>query len=227
MYICFLSTVCVPISNQLFLFNSIIPSPKLYLLNNTPSTIRLQLFVDHTSLTILTQPNILKVRVYLYILNYISSTILFKLYIFNSTLRLHFSNWSSNSFFILQFSILQLSKMVVLMWTLEMEFALLTSMLESVRNGLRAESGFKKEAWKTAVEDVKKVLKNKREVIVDQLKTKFQWYKTKWKEWSLIKKNSGWGWDDDTELFLASDSEWDLHIKVRHNILDIRNYINR
>lgn len=47
-----------------------------------------------------------------------------------------------------------LNKMVVLMWTLEMEYALLTSMLEFVRNGLRAETGFKKEAWKIAVEDV-------------------------------------------------------------------------
>ncbi len=88
-----------------------------------------------------------------------------------------------------------------------MEYALLTSMLESVRNGLRAETGFNKEAWKIAVEDVKKVLKVEREVIVDQLKIKFQWYKTKWKEWSIIKKNSGRRWDDGTELFLASDSE--------------------
>ncbi len=69
--------------------------------------------------------------------------------------------------------------MVVLMWTLEMGFALLTPMLESVRNELRAELGFKKEAWKTAVEDVKRVLKNEREIIVDRLKTKFQWNKTR------------------------------------------------
>lgn len=34
------------------------------------------------------------------------------------------------------------------MWTLKMQFALLTSMLESVRNGLRVQSGFKKETWK-------------------------------------------------------------------------------
>ena len=60
------------------------------------------------------------------------------------------------------------------MWTLEMEYALLTSMLESVRNGLRAESSFKEDG-KTAVEGVKKVLKVEREITVDQLKTKFQW----------------------------------------------------
>lgn len=59
------------------------------------------------------------------------------------------------------------------MWILEMEYTLLISMLESVRNRLRVETGFKKEAWKIAVEDVKKVLKVKRKVTVDQLKTKF------------------------------------------------------
>lgn len=133
--------------------------------------------IDYISLT-----NILKVCVHLYILNCIFSTILFNIYIFNSTPRLHFSNWSFNSSFILQSSILQLSKMIVLMWTLEMEFALFTSMLESVRNGLQAKSVFKKEVWKTTVGDIKKMLKNKRKVIVDQLKTKFQWYKMKLKE---------------------------------------------
>ena len=63
--------------------------------------------------------------------------------------------------------------MVILIWTLEMEFVLLISMLESVHNGLQAESGFKKEACKIAVEDIKKVLKNKCKIIIDQLKTKF------------------------------------------------------
>ena len=57
--------------------------------------------------------------------------------------------------------------MVILILTLEMEFALLNSMLESVHNGLQAEFNIKKEAWKTVVEDVKKVLKNKCKVIID------------------------------------------------------------
>ena len=69
--------------------------------------------------------------------------------------------------------------MLVLMWILEIEFALLTSMLEFVCNGLQAKSGFKKKTWKIAAEDVKKVFKNERKVIVNQLKTKFLWYKTK------------------------------------------------
>ena len=59
-----------------------------------------------------------------------------------------------------------------------MKFAFLTSVLEFVYNGSRVELCFKKAAWKTAVEEIKRVLKNLREIIVDQLKSKFQWNKT-------------------------------------------------
>lgn len=76
------------------------------------------------------------------------------------------------------------------MWKLKIEFTFLTSVLEFVLNGLQAELGFKKEDWKTAVKDVKKVFKNERKVIVDQLQTKFHWNKTKFKHWSIVKKNS-------------------------------------
>ena len=41
--------------------------------------------------------------------------------------------------------------MAQLQWDDKMELALLTAMLEVVRTDLRAESGFKKDAWKTAV----------------------------------------------------------------------------
>lgn len=60
------------------------------------------------------------------------------------------------------------------MWTLEIKYALLTLMLKSLHNGLQAESGFKKEAQKTAVKDVKIVIKVKREITFNQLKTQFQ-----------------------------------------------------
>ena len=41
--------------------------------------------------------------------------------------------------------------MVQLQWDDKMELALLTAMVEAVCTGLRAESGFKKDAWKAAV----------------------------------------------------------------------------
>lgn len=44
--------------------------------------------------------------------------------------------------------------MFKLAWTEEMRRALLQSMVEAVRNGKRAESGFKKEAWIQALKEV-------------------------------------------------------------------------
>lgn len=48
----------------------------------------------------------------------------------------------------------------------------------TIRNGLRAKTGFRKDVWKTAVEDVKKVLKVERcRSVKNQVPMK--WYKTK------------------------------------------------
>ena len=48
-----------------------------------------------------------------------------------------------------------------------MELALLTAMMEAVRTGLRAESDFKKDAWKAAVTSVINVLQTLQEIIID------------------------------------------------------------
>ncbi|MCJ1344922.1 hypothetical protein MMC31_003127 [Peltigera leucophlebia] len=82
--------------------------------------------------------------------------------------------------------------MPVVKWTRAMELVLLDSMVDSVRNGLRAESGFKKAAWTEALRMI--------------------WYKTKWKEWLIIDDLSGWGWDHVKELPTADNATWDAHI---------------
>lgn len=46
--------------------------------------------------------------------------------------------------------------MVKLVWTEAMERALLQSMVDVVRNGKRAETGIKKEAWTQAMYEVKR-----------------------------------------------------------------------
>ena len=62
--------------------------------------------------------------------------------------------------------------MVQLQWDDKMELALLTAMVEAVRTGLRAESGFKKDAWKTAVTSITNVQQIPREITIDQCKSK-------------------------------------------------------
>lgn len=96
-----------------------------------------------------------------------------------------------------------------------MELALLTAMVEAVRTGLRAQSGIKKDAWKTTVTAVTNVLQIPREITMDQFKSKMTWFKSKYKEWCILYTQSCWNFDNETQLFIAEDSAWQAaHFKV-------------
>lgn len=101
-----------------------------------------------------------------------------------------------------------------LKWTPEMELVLLDSMVDSVRHGLRAESGFKKSAWVEALQKVVTEFPLQSELTIKKLTTKLQWYKTKWKEWLIIDDLSGWGWDSVKELHTAPNETWKAHLIV-------------
>ena len=104
------------------------------------------------------------------------------------------------------------STMPVVKWTRAMELVLLDSMVESVRHGLHAESGFKKAAWVEALRMIVTDFPLQSELTIKQLKTKLQLYKTKWKEWSIIDNLSGWGWGSVEELPTADNATWDAHL---------------
>ena len=89
-----------------------------------------------------------------------------------------------------------------------MELALLTAMVEAVRTGLRAQSGIKKDAWKTAVTAVTNVLQIPREITMDQFKSKMTWFRSKYKEWCILYTQSCWNFDNEMQLFIAEDSAW-------------------
>lgn len=71
------------------------------------------------------------------------------------------------------------TKMPKLTWTTEMEHALLQSMIEQVRSGKRAESGFKKKAWVISINQVKMVAKLPDLVTMKKAKDKLDTLKTK------------------------------------------------
>ena len=62
--------------------------------------------------------------------------------------------------------------MVNLVWTEVMERALLQSMVDAVRNSKRAESGFKKEAWTQALNDVQKAPHRSDVIMSEKIKNK-------------------------------------------------------
>ncbi len=105
--------------------------------------------------------------------------------------------------------------MVKLVWTEAIERALLQSMVDVVRNGKKAESGFKKEAWTQAMNDVKWAAHSSDVITPEKIKIKLQSLKQLWKEWiRLDEKVSGLGWDDLTQLFLAEPEQWEAHLVV-------------
>ena len=105
--------------------------------------------------------------------------------------------------------------MVKLVWTEAMERALLQSMVDAVRSGKRAESGFKKEAWTQAMNDVKTAAHSSDVITPEKIKNKLQSLKQLWKEWiKLDEKVLGWGWDNSIQLFLAEPKQWEAHLAV-------------
>ena len=93
------------------------------------------------------------------------------------------------------------------------------SLVDQCRNGKRAESGYKKEAWIVVLEDVKAAASSKTSVDLElvtlsKIKSKQDFIKGKWKEWVRINELSGWGWNEDTQLFIAEPDQWERHIKV-------------
>jgi hypothetical protein len=95
-----------------------------------------------------------------------------------------------------------------------MQEALLVTLLDQCRAGKRADSGFKKEAWVVVLIAVQTISPS---LISDrQVKSRVDWFKSLWKEWCALEDNSGFGWDEPTQLSTAAaeDSVWKEYLKV-------------
>lgn len=102
-----------------------------------------------------------------------------------------------------------------LKWSRAMEAALFDTLVEEVRKGKRAESGFKKTAWTEVILKVTEQMVVRRSLSQKQCQSKMDGYKKLWKEWWYLRNLSGWGWDTVTELFIADDEQWRIQISVR------------
>lgn len=69
--------------------------------------------------------------------------------------------------------------MPVVKWTQAMELVILDWIVDSVRNRLRAESGFKNAAWVEALQMIVTEFPVHSDLTIKQLTSKLQWYKTK------------------------------------------------
>lgn len=102
-------------------------------------------------------------------------------------------------------------------WTIEMTEALAESLYEQFKAAKDTDAGgFKDEAWPPVVDAVNAV--NCSEILVDKdmCHNKWGWFKDKWKLWKVLSGMSGFGWDEQAELFKADRDVWDNLGKVRY-----------
>jgi hypothetical protein len=104
---------------------------------------------------------------------------------------------------------------ITLRWSDPMYHTLLSTMLDQCRLGKRADSGFKKEAWIAVITAVQSEYEGAIAIEEKHVKSKLDWAKLMWKEWCAIDDNSGFGWDEPTQLHTAPDDVWREFLKVR------------
>ncbi len=100
-------------------------------------------------------------------------------------------------------------------WSLAMHAALLETLCDQCRLGKRSDSGFKKEAWVAVISTVQEAYLGSHILTEVQVRSKGDWYKAMWKEWVQLDDNSGFGWEESTQLHTASDDVWKRYITVR------------
>ena len=83
--------------------------------------------------------------------------------------------------------------------------------------GKRANSGFKKEAWKEVIVHIQK--KTGHKISIDRCKNKVDTLKGYWRGFNYLKDQSGFGYNEETGLFEADDNVWGAIIKVSNNYL--------
>ncbi|KAH8797904.1 hypothetical protein F5884DRAFT_814298 [Xylogone sp. PMI_703] len=96
-------------------------------------------------------------------------------------------------------------------WNPEMEYILLSEMRDQVRQDKRADSGFKAEAWSAVIEKVN-YSNDSISITVKQAKSKMDWYKLMYKEWQLLGKASGFGYDEQRDIYVAIPSVWSQYL---------------
>jgi hypothetical protein len=86
------------------------------------------------------------------------------------------------------------------------------SLVDSIHDGLRADSSLKQEAWNRASKALRDV--HGITVLKPQLMNKYDNAKKKFRVWRTLREQSGFGYDQDTKCITAPDHVWDAYIKV-------------
>lgn len=96
-------------------------------------------------------------------------------------------------------------------WTAIEEEALLESMKESINKGLRSESGFKSEVWKSAISTIQAL--TNQTYTTKQVKAKAGEFKRRHRVWQHLIGHTGFGIDPGTGAAEADDAVWASYLQ--------------
>ena len=105
-------------------------------------------------------------------------------------------------------------------WNPAMEEALLETLVQQRRLGFASESGFKKSAWTAACEAIQPHIVQRHKdgslyvLRQTQASAKNSDFKALYSEWQMLRNNSGFGYEEETGLFTASEDVWASRLKV-------------
>jgi hypothetical protein len=106
-----------------------------------------------------------------------------------------------------------------LVWTEEMLEQLVEVLYEVFDEGGAADNSFKKPTFVRAAGKVRRVYRGSQEVTQVKCKNKWADTKRKWAHWVFLSKQSGIGFNPDTELYEAPDYVWDSLNKSHPKII--------
>jgi hypothetical protein len=99
-----------------------------------------------------------------------------------------------------------------LQWTEEAEELLLSTLVVQANIGKRSDTGYKPEAWEACICQLKLDL----DFVCtrDQAKGKNNTLKAHFKSWCELGKQSGFGWDEDIQRYVADEDVWRDYLRV-------------
>src|SRR5271156_3396849 len=95
-----------------------------------------------------------------------------------------------------------------LFWTEEMMEMLVDGLYEVFEKGGAADNSFKKATFEQVAEKVRKAYKGSIRVTQQHCKNKWADFKAKWSHWKFLGEQSGFGWNEELELYEAYDYVW-------------------
>jgi len=94
------------------------------------------------------------------------------------------------------------------------EVILLTELISATNQGHRGQNGFKPRVWANIETKLKPLYES---IESRKLKNKYGDFLKKWRTWKALMDNSGFGFDEETQLITAPEDVWDRYIQVsRH-----------